>query len=184
MPEVEVLNFHGLIIRIRSDDEELLKEKKRFITELYMMLEFKYSEIGIIINEDGNDFRLGFMSIFEYVNFDLVLDASHIPDNIKFYMKIFGDIKPISSDGEEDRITTFHFEFDERGDKARIFDSYKMNNITPRWMIHRAIKDKDNKFIKWLICSYPDDLKHHQVKFLSDAVIYDNAEAFHLIMRV
>lgn len=181
MPELKLLIYHGLLIRIRSDDEELLKEKEMFKNELCSMLEFKYSEIEIIINE--NDFRLGFMSKFEYINFDLVLDASHIPNNIRFYMKIFGDIKPLPSDGEANRITTFHFEFDERGDKARIYDNYKMedykmDNINPRWMIFRAIRNKDNKFIRWLICSYPDDA--NDTDYLMEAVRYDNAEAFRL----
>ncbi len=49
MPEVEVLNYHGLIIRIRSDDEELLSEKETFKDILYSTLEFTYSKIEIMI---------------------------------------------------------------------------------------------------------------------------------------
>lgn len=179
MPEVEIMMYHGLIIRIRSDDEELLKEEDRFERTLYPMCEFNYSkfsysEIEITIYDDY--FRENFMCRYEYINFDLVLDASNVPDDIKFHMKIFGDIKPISS---ENRITIFHFEFDERGDKARIYDNYKMCDIEPRWMVYRAIKDKDNKFIKWLISSYPEEEIRGFV-CLTYAIQYDNMEAFHL----
>jgi hypothetical protein len=182
MPEVEIMKYNGLVIRIRSDDEELLKEKEMFINVLNTMLEFNYSKFSyseIKITIDDDDFRFDCMFDFEYVNFDLVLDASNLPDNVKFHMKIFGDIKPISS---ENRITIFHFEFDERGDKARIYDSYKMFDILPEWMVYRAIKDKDNKFIKWLISSYPDDVK--KPNYLCKTIEHDNAEAFHLIEEI
>ena len=177
MNEVELLKYNGLIISIRSNNEEILEDIKVLKFLLFSNLEYQYRIIKITINDD--DFRFYFMCSFEYVDFDLVLDASHIPDNIKFYMKIFGDIKPVSS---ENRITTFHFEFDERGDKARIYDSYKMCDIIPYWMIYRAVKDKDNKFIKWLICSYPDDIIINSC--LMEAIIDDNAEAFHLFEQI
>lgn len=182
MPEIEIINYHGLSIRISSDDEELLKVKNNFENIFASNLEYRYSKISshadIQITINSYEFRETFMSMFEYVNFDLVLDASNLPDNINFYMKIFGYIKPLPHGADVVKTSTFHFTFDERGDKARIYDNYKMCDIDPKWMIYRAIQFKDNKFIKWVISSYPDDV--NDWCYLSEAICNDNAEAFHL----
>jgi hypothetical protein len=179
MPEAEIIKCFGLSIRVRSDDEELLNEK---LFENLIIVEVKHSELNVSIH--SREFQEYFMKEFEYVDFDLVIDASKLSDNIKLYVASYGNIDAIPSGADVNKIRIFHFEFDERGDKARIYDNYKMCDIEPRWMIYRAIKDKDNKFIKWLISSYPDDIKENSDCLLMDAIEYDNAEAFHLIEEI
>ena len=183
MPEIELENYHDLIIRFRSEDEELLKELKASHDYIYSTLEFKHykfanSEIEYML--DDEDIKYSLLSKYEYVAFDFIFDASKLPDNVNLRIKIFGEMKPISN---ENKITIFHFEFDERGDKCQIYENYKMyDETTPRWMIYRAIKDKDNKFIKWLISSYPEDIKIYLC--LTYAIRYDNMEAFHLFEQI
>lgn len=185
MPEVEVLNYHGLIVSINSDDEELLKEKDLFKNLLQHMLECNYGTIEITINED--EIREWVMSWFEYANFYLILDSSKLEPGT-FQMRIIGEIEYITSSNlstnpiiKFKRKNIFHFEFDERGDKKLIYDNYKMNDQTPKYMIERAIRMKDNKFLKWVISSYPEDIKHSCLSLFVSAIENDNAEAFHLL---
>ena len=181
MPEVEVLNFHGLIIRIRSDDEELLKHKKLFKNLLMSILEHHYGIIEIFIEEE--DFRTTVMSMFEYANFDLILDSSRLEHGC-FQMRIIGELEHTTD--KEKRTNTFHFEFDERGDKTRIYYNYKMFGKTPSYMITRTIIMKNNKFLRWVISSYPEDIKilYPFNSYLIIAIEYDNAEAFHLLEQL
>ena len=94
---------------------------------------------------------------------------------------------PIEFDYENaDTTRTFQCEFDERGDKMQIYDHFRelwnrdfhYMEHPYMWMMPRAIRQHDNQFIKWLICSYPEDMEWPCYR---DAIEADNAEAFHLL---
>ena len=179
----------GLVIRIRTDNEILLKDARENDFGI-VNAAIHYSCLPTFLPDTlmfaELTFRWCIMQTLDYVKLDLVFDASNMPDDAKLtkiYMmsssKADNHSKYILL--ENDR-ATIHFEYDER-DKIKSYDDYKMFNVkTPDWIINRAIRRHDNAFIKWLISSYPDDI--YMIACLIDSIKYDNAEAFHLFEQL
>ena len=69
---------------------------------------------------------------------------------------------------------------DEQGDQIKIYDDYRIAGKTPRNIINRAIYQHDNKFLRWLISSYPEDITD-VYKLCQFAIMGDNAEGFRLL---
>lgn len=165
-------NYNGVTVKIDSNDEliqELIRKNLKMLN-MWRRFDGKYA----VMTYDSCC-STDIMSSVDYANFNLIFETS----NTKIHIAGLGFLQ--DSDVEEtDTSITYHFEFDERGDKRRIYDSYKICDMTPEWMICRAIRQHDNKFIRWLISSYPDDVKDLQFICFIEAIVADNAEAFHL----
>ena len=111
MPEVEICNYEGLVISVRSDNEELLKHPEIFHI-------FTFHPIFHYINKDG-DYIGGEVIMadscfkncarkFGHVKFDIVLDYSKIIWKKLFHITTMGDLD--HEHDEEKRIDTFHFD--------------------------------------------------------------------------
>lgn len=113
MPEAEICNYEGLVVRLRSDNEELLKHPEVFhiftFHPIYHYINEKGDYIGgEVIMADScfkNCIKRNFS--FNSVKFDIVLDYSNVIWKKLFHITTMGDMD--YEEDKENKIYIFHF---------------------------------------------------------------------------
>ena len=111
MPEVEICNYEGLVVYVRSDNDELLRHPEVFdiftFHPIFHYCNDKGDYIGGEVIVPESCFKNCVRS-FGHVKFDIVLDYSKIIWKKLFHITTMGNMD--QKYDEEKRITTFHFE--------------------------------------------------------------------------